>query len=269
MWSPDRPCWRIGVSARQLVRVRLRGLWPRRAVDHDSIACAAPVERVPWRDAVDGLAQWLAAETGRPPTVQVVLSASLLRWQLLPWRPELTHQSELAAFAQLRYAETFGKAAGEWQVMIALQPPGSATPACAVDAALVQALHAACARTGAQLDLVVPYFGHAVDHWRARLGAGTVWFGLIESDWLTLGLLRAGAWQSLRAQRLDGDWRAVLPGLMARMGVAAGGVPAAAKLFLAGTGAPPATSAELPFSWLCPSGLAGLGSDARRLALGV
>lgn len=269
MWSPDTPRWRIGLSARRLVRARTRGVWPRREIVCDSVACAPEADGAPWTGAVGALAQWLAGEGARGPSVQVVLSGSFLRWLLLEWRPELTRQHEVAAYAQLRFAETFGKAAAQWQVLHSVLPAGRAAPACAVDAALVQALRKVCNDAGARLELVAPYFGCAADHWRGALGRGTAWFGLLEPDWVSLGLLRDGAWRGLRAQRVEGDWRDVLSGLMGRMGVAAGLVEAPSSVYLAGACEPPAPSATMPFVWLRPGGAAGGAADARRLALGI
>lgn len=269
MWSPDRPRWRIGMSSHQLVRTRGRLGWLARDLVFDSVAVEPVSQDMPWRAAVDALARWLGAANTRPPLVQIVLSGSFLRWQLLDWRAELSGQQEMAAYAKLRFADTFGKPADAWQILHAMQPPGRPTPACAAEVALLQALQGACREAGARLDLVVPYFASAADHWRSKLGKGTTWFGLIEPDWLSLGLLHQGSWQALRAQRIDGDLHSVLPGLMTRMAVSAGGLRSPAQIYLAGASVSPASLADLPFEWLRPAGAAGAGTDARRLALGI
>jgi hypothetical protein len=205
----------------------------------------------------------------------VVLSGSLLRWQLLPWRPELLGAQEVAVYAKLRFAETFGPVADTWQVLHAPQAPGRAMPACAVDAALLTALQSLCRSAKVRLDAVVPYFSHAADHWRGTLGKGSTWFGLVEPQWLSLGLLHEGAWMALRSQRLDADWPKVLPGLMARMAVSTGGSGLPARTCLVGAGVPTAAItgmtgvAGLRFEWLQPAGPAGAGTDPRRIALGI
>jgi len=272
VWSPDRPHWHVGLSTHQVVRARRHGLWPGRAIVCDSVDCLPAAQEAPWQAALVALGQWLAALDTRPPVLRVVLSGSLLRWQLLPWRPELLRAQEMAVYARLRFAETFGPVADTWQVLHAPQAPGRAIPACAVDAALLSALQTLCRSAKVRLDAVVPYFSHAADHWRGTLGKGATWFGLVEPQWLSLGLLHGGAWMALRSQRLDADWPSVLPGLMARMAMSTDGPALPARTCLVGAGVPPAAMtgmAGLPFQWLQPPGPAGVGTDARRMALGI
>lgn len=271
MWSCKAPLWRIGLSERRLVRAAMIGTWPGREQTYDSLEWAPPENAEPWRGSVSALAQLLAAQGQgeRAPVVQVVLSGSFVRWQVLPWQSELSGLAELATYARLRFTETFGKIASNWDVLHAPQPPGKAVPACAVDTALVQALRTVCADAGARLDLVTPYFASAVDRWCPTLKGQVVWFAAIEPQCVSLGLLRNGDWLGLNTQRSDGNWPDLLPGMMARIGVVAGLVPASAPLYLAGTGPRPAASAALPFVWLMPRKIdAGLDSGAR-LALGV
>jgi hypothetical protein len=269
VWSPERPRWHVGMSTHQLVRTLHRGGRPGREIECDSVRCQPGAQDAPWQAAVAALGLWLAQARTRPPVVQIILSGGLLRWQLLPWRSELVGPQEVAAYAKLRFAETFGPLADTWQILHAPQPPGCPMPACAVDAALLQALRAVCQGAGARLHTVVPYFSSAADFWRAKLGRGSTWFGLIEPDWISLGLLHQGTWQALRGQRLDGDWRSALPGLMARVTLSAGERSMPARTFLAGACATPDGIHALPFEWLRPSGAAGSGVDARRLALGI
>jgi len=269
VWSPERPVWYVGLAAHQVVRVRSRGVWPLRTSDLDSISWTASAEDSLWHEAVQALAKWLNSESASRPIVRVMLSGSLVRWQMLPWRAELTRRQELVAYARLRYIETFGSDAEQWRLMLGLQAPGCATPACAVDETLMQSLQTVCREAGARLDRVVPYFGSAVDYWRKAWGNDTAWFGLIESDWLSLGLSRAGALQALRGQRLDGDWGMVLSGLMARMGVAAGDeASASAKVYLAGHRKPQIGDAEPPYAWLPAVDKGVETTGLRRLALG-
>lgn len=249
MWSPDT--LHAGLSAQRLVLAGTGAMRPGRMLSCDSLECA-PADAAPWQPAVAALAQRLAAQRGRRPALRVVLSGRFVRWQLLPWRAELTRPQEVAAFAQLRFRETYGKAAEEWRVLHAPQPPGRAVPACAVDAALLDALRKTSKEAGARLAAVTPYFASAFDRWRGNLKNGSAWFGLIEPDCLSLGLLREGGWIGLRAQRLGEDWREALPGLMAQIGIPAGADAAPAPLYLAGEGEAPAPAADLPFTWLRP-----------------
>lgn len=265
MWLPETV--RVGISARRLVVVQSGGPRPGATASVSFHRSASAAE--PWRPALAALADWLAGRgAATRPRLRIVLAGRFVRWQLLPWRAALTRPQELAAYATLRFRETHGKAVEDWQVLHAPQPPGKTVPACAVDAALLQALRGVGADSGARLVSVTPYFAAAFDRWRPMLKGKVVWFGLLEEDALSLGLLRAGDWVGLHTQRLDperGDWRAVLPAMLARIGIPAG-LDQAAPLYLAGAGAPPAPVDDLPFTWLRPR----LGSLAdARLALGV
>lgn len=224
----------------------------------------------PWRSAVDALAEFLADKGHRhPKPLRMVLAGRWVHWQLLPWREEITQPQEMAAYAGLRFRETFGAPAQGWQVLHVAQAPNAAIPGCAVDAKLVDALRTTCAGAGAKLSTVTPYFASAFDRWRGALKGNTVWFCLLESDCLSLGLLENKQWLALRSQRLDGDWRETLPGMIAQMGISAGLADAAVPLYLAGPQEPPAPVAGLPWVWLHPRLKTPLAAVGCRMALGV
>jgi hypothetical protein len=270
VWSPRVQTWHAGLSAQRLLLAKPAGVWPGRPAACHRIGCAPGVEGgEPWRPAVTALAQWLAENGGRKPALHIVLSGRFVRWQLLPWRAELSHPKELAAYASLRFRETFGKPAEDWQVLHSPQPPGMTVPACAVDAALLAALRSTCDTAGAGLVAVTPYFAAAFDRWRRVLGKKTLWFGLIEADCVSLGLLRNGHWLGLRSQRADADWREALPGMMAQLGVSAGLSEASPPLYLAGSGEPPAPVAGLAFTWLQPKAQAQRAMADCRMAWGI
>lgn len=250
----------VGLSARSLQLAVRRRPWLA-AASHD--LPLPPAQGEPWGPAVEALARLLAEERGTRRTLRVVLGGRFARWQLLPWRKELSRPGELAAYAQFRFREVYGQIAEGWRVLVAPQPPGCCVPACAVDAALLDALQAAVPAP-ARLAAVVPYYAAAFDCWRGRLKNGSVWFGVAEEDCLTLGLLRASGWLGLRAQRLEGDWRETLPGLMAQIGIAAH-VDPATPLFMAGAAMTAEQNAAAPFHWLAPASARAVP----RLALGV
>ena len=223
-----------------------------------------------WRPAVGAVAQ-LLADTGRryPKTLRIVLGGRWAHWQLLPWREDITQEQELAAYAALRFRETYGAPAQGWQVVHVAQAPNAATPSCAVDAKLVDALRSTCSGAGAKLTTITPYFASAFDRWRGALKGSTVWFCLLESDCLSLGLLQNKQWLALRSQRLDGDWRDTLPGMMAQMGIAAGIVDDPVPLYLAGPHDPPAPLDGLRLVWLPPKLITPPAAVGCRMALGV
>lgn len=249
-------------------------MWPGKTSGCDSVHCAEEAGPEPWRPAMAVLARLLSGRGEGKPALRIVLSGRFSRWQLLPWCAAVTRPDEQAAYAALHFRKTFGKATERWQIVHAPQPPGMTAPACAIDTALLQALHAICADAGAQLVAVTPYFASAFDHWRTALKGGkdkTAWFGLIEPDGLSLGLLREGNWIGLRSQICgEGDgWRDMLPGMMAQISIPAGFDEAAAPLYLAGSSEPTATAEDMPFTWLQPKVSAECGKVGARMALGI
>jgi hypothetical protein len=223
----------------------------------------------PWRAAVDALREWLSQQADKRVQLQVVLSGRFVRWQLLPWRSELSGRSETQAYAGVRFRETFGKLTDTWSILPVAMPPGKTAPACAVDQALITALEALCAEHGARLQLLTPYFASAFDTWRGQLPRNAAWFGTVEADTCTLGLLQGGNWTALQTQRVFGDWREVVPAMMAQFRLASGLDVSNAPLYLAGTLTPPVAKPDFSFSWLRPKHTAQAGMPDLRLAQGV
>jgi len=271
VWSLSAPVWQVALSAHQLAVAKPAALWPGKFVNFDTVEFAGGASSPlspPWQPAVAALAQWLATKAGKKPALRVVLSGRFVRWQLLSWRSEISRPEELAAYAALRFRETFGPVADEWQVMFSPQPPGKAVLACAVDSALLEALRTTCKDAGASLTTVSPYFAGAFDHWRHVVGNKTAWFGLIEPDCVSLGLLRDGDWLGLRTQRVNAHWRDALPGMMAQIGISSGVADATLPLYLVGEGVPPTASAGPAFTWLQPKALAQAATPGARMAMG-
>jgi len=246
------------------------------------VACAAagtPASTTVWRDAVDALVPCLAeAAEGKKRNVRVHLGGRLVRWQLLPWRPELHSHSEHAAFAAARFREVFGSAAEGWQLHAAKVPPGQATPAAAIDKELLAALQSgiAAAAPAVQLQSVAPYFSAAFDRWRHRLPRAACWFVTVEDDCISYGLLLHRQWQCLHSQRRQGDWRQQLPLWLTQAALAIDAAPRdplALPICIAGDMPnPPAAvpGAAWNFQWLARRPVRGLTAQSgQRLALGV
>lgn len=256
MWFADRSRVVVGLAAHQVVLLPVRKVWP--GPLHAPVVrdCAADGGTL-WHSAVAALTSALGQLSWRPRRVRVVLSERFVRWQLLPWRDGLGGASEYAAYARHHFQSTYGPAAENWLIQLALRPPGHAVPSCAIDAALLEALQAACASVGASVDAVVPHFVDAFDHYRRRISSGATAFGLIEEDGLSLAVLRGGQWLSLHTQRTDGDPRVALPGMLARASVEAAIPLLGLQLVLAGGDAAPVAPEGLQMTWLQPRQTAG------------
>jgi hypothetical protein len=73
----------------------------------------------------------------------------------------------------------------------------------------------------------------------------------------------------LQTQRVFGDWREVVPAMMAQIGLASGLDTGNAPLYLAGTLAPQVATPDFAYSWLRPKHTAQADQPDLRLAQGV
>jgi hypothetical protein len=223
---------------------------------------------------VDRLAQWLDGHKASAAAVQIVLSGRFARWQLLPWREELSAGDAFAAYAALRFRETYGKLAQDWTLLPAILAPGQTAPVAAVDTALLEALSSLCHSHRLRLQGITTYFPQAFDRWHQLLKGAGFWFSAVEPDVLTLGLVQQGQWVALQSQRHTGDWKTALQLLMEQMAWACDEAEAQLPLFLAGAVAAPGfthldhASGARPFTWLQPRQTAAQPSEGLRLALG-
>jgi len=276
VWSPERPVLHVALLDNRLVIARAAPFWTRRLPDVQTVAFEPQADTLApaWAPAVAALSTWLAQQQLVRARLHIVLSARFVRWQLLAWQPQLKRPDEWAAYASLRFRDTFGAAVEGWRLAHPDPMPGQAVPVSATDLALIDALQAMGAESGVQIAQVTPYFSAAFDRWRGRLGRASAWFGVVEPEHTTLCLLHRGAWHGLRSVRHTSTsaagWLAALPPLQAQMGVASGlSLEQELPLFLAGcTGAPP-SRADRDVTWLAPAGDRDAAPALHRMAWGV
>jgi hypothetical protein len=253
------PAWRgrMGLPAGQAVTLR-------------EIATANHAAETPlWQPALELAQALLKQQAPKGASLQVILGGRLVRWLVMEWDPALTRAEERLAVARLRFQQVYGTQALAWQVTLPLQAPGCATLACAVDKALIDALQETSRSMELRLKLVTPYFASAIDRYLPRERASDFWFGLVEPDHLTLGLVCQGQWRQLRSQRLQHSLQSTLQSTMTQMYLSAGLETAPARLLLAGQ--PPAANSPftLPCSWLPAGKVAAAQTAAQRMVWGV
>jgi hypothetical protein len=258
---------RVGLAERQVVFART-GVWGSvRASDCGLRDCLPCDGQPPWQSAVEALAAWLAQAAVRPRRIRVALSGRFVRWQLLPWSDAMTGPSEWQALARWRMRETYGPVADQWAIQYAVSRPGQAVCASAVDQGLIEALREACGAAGAVLQSVTPYFSSAYTHWQRRLDRGGAWFVVRESDYLSLGLWRAGQWLGVASSRVDSHWRVVLDRLMLQTALPVGIEHSALPLYLVAPAPGAGDAAPAQARSLLPAGNAS--ALAWRMAVGI
>jgi hypothetical protein len=274
VWFAEARTWRLGLSASRVVAAPPRGWFGRasfaqiRHIEVEPAAEAAPV----WMPAVDALASWLKVADGKR-VLRVNLASDLVRWLLIPWSSQLSSVEELQAYAQLQFRATFGEVAVGWRLGLPQPVPGQPLLVCAVDDALVLALQALEADSGARLVWVEPYVSAAFDHWRTRLGRRAAWLLVSEPEVLTLALIEGGQWRGLRQLRRSGtdplDPTQLRSAQAQLRSVWEGDTADEIPLWVIGDQDTSLGAADPGARWLQPAGALQGGSADSRLAWGI
>ena len=196
-------------AALELVR---RGLRPvARVSEHRSGETAAGE---PWRAPLAALAAALATMPRRT-RCRVVVSSAFARYALVPFSATLIDRRSNEALAEHVFRHTHGDQAGAWVFRVAPAAPGRRRLACALDAALVEAIRTTALASGVALEGVEPALTAAFNAARGDLPR-SCWFAETEPERIVLGLLIDGEWVHLAAERPSGDPQAALPRMLAR-----------------------------------------------------
>ncbi len=191
-----------------------RGWWPR--ASKPRVSTFTPSAGEPgWRAPVAALSDWLAQETPASADVEVIVSDCFARYVLIPWSGSVQKSSELAAMSRIHFEALFGTSASGWRIQLDCgdyQKPGIA---CAIDAALVDALQELFALHGLRRVSLQPHFMHSFNRWRSRIGDDAL-FVLVESGQCICASFTGGHWHSIRTIRLEENREAALSTLIER-----------------------------------------------------
>jgi hypothetical protein len=139
----------------------------------------------------------LTGAGARGAVVSVVLADELVRmWQVTP-PPACSRLSDLQAAAALRYRTLFGASLAGWKIVAdwdAVQP----FMAVAAPEALLSALEAIVREHDGHVVEVVPQFVAALNQWR-KLRRPGAWFGLLQSQVLTMALFDGASLSAIRS----------------------------------------------------------------------
>ena len=238
MWFAKTVALSAGLSANDLVLTPRDA--PRRLRLSDCVHIQhetphnADVDDAPWRPSVERLAQALTQWPSKDKRLQIHLSNRWVRWQLVPAQEHLASDEELESFVALHFLDVYGAASQNWRICHPVLVPGKSTPACAIDSALLDALQAACAASGTELESVQPYLSSAFDYWREKIREKVYWLAVVEPACVCLVYVANGAWRAVRTQRLLISHASQLAALTEKFAVAAGLAQSRVPLFLAG-----------------------------------
>lgn len=179
------------------------------------LATGSEAGRGAWQGALKVLATALAEHDSGHSTVTVILANNFVRYVLVP-RSGLLNQDQAAAVLRHCFDETFGEAAGSWELRVSDAPGMPLQAACGIDRELLDSLRALFPHRQRRLQSIQPRLMAVCNQHRAALGAGPAWLLLVEPGNLCLGLIAGGGLARLRSLRSGEDWATTLPALLAR-----------------------------------------------------
>lgn len=196
-----------------LARIDLFG---RPASQPETLALAALTEGAPvWQAWLTPLAQWLQGHPQQHFELRVLLSDRFVRYQHLPWRNGISGQRERQAWAGHRFREVYGELAGQWQIALSDDMPGSASMACAMDSELLDALRGIDKRV--RLLSVQPLFVAAYNRARHKCKGRQFWFVHVEPGRVCMALLKSGQSAAVRNEASNENWPQAVAGINRRM----------------------------------------------------
>jgi hypothetical protein len=167
-----------------------------------------------WDAALAPLAQELdAAALPAKTRVACVVPDRHARYLVVPWNAAMQSRAARQAFAAHCFAETYGELARDWVVRAAPGDYASPSLACAVDAALLDALGRLFAQRGLALVSVTPSLAHELAHAAGALPPGASWVVVAEAGAMTMLLVEDGRPLRVAVARAGPD---ELPSLLAR-----------------------------------------------------
>lgn len=168
----------------------------------------------PWRGAIDAMTE---AMQELPPRTRcrIITSSVFARYALVPFSPALARREANEALAAHVFRHVHAERAQSWRFRVAPAPAGFNRIACALDAALVDAIATTARSRRLMLAAVEPVLVAGFNAARARLPL-SFRFAAVEPERLVLGLSVAGQWRRIVTERCSGDVNAALARLLAR-----------------------------------------------------
>ena len=203
---------RVALTPSALAWARYGRGFARRGPETGVLPLPAQTDAPAWQPAIDALAQVL--DTAGRVQAAVVLSNHFTRYLVLPKNADITGASEWEEYARHRFALAHGPVVQGWSLRLSADVPKAPRVASGVDAALLAQLREMFARKHVPLASIQPYLMVSFNRFRARFEGKNAWFVSHEPGRLSLGLLRQGAWYSIRNRRAGADWQAELAGMI-------------------------------------------------------
>jgi len=170
----------------------------------------------PWQAALATLPKLQQSHAQRIANAIVVLSNHFVRYLLLDANDRISTREEWLEYASHRFEKTYGARARDWDIQVGEAGPAHPRLASAIDRALLEAIAAAFKNGRVRLRSIQPYLMTAFNQALPALPESSFWFVLQEPGRLLLGLIRDGAWRSVRSRQANGLWCGELAQIVGR-----------------------------------------------------
>lgn len=186
---------------------RRGGWWRKRYADRVTLPCDTGSDARGWQNALAVLQEALQQPRWQRTPLALTISDRLVRYQLLPWLPELGKPVERLGYARFHFRQVYGALADDWEIRVDEAMPGMPAVACATDQALLTDLSALTKATGVRIHGIYPNFAAVFNRVRSLLPTAPEEISilaLLDSGGLCLGVLEGTRWRALRQRSIMG-----------------------------------------------------------------
>lgn len=207
------PLWRdevrlhLGPQGASLARYR-RGLKPQLVLE--KVVVAAEGGAGDWSRSLSAARSELEAGEWRHANASVVVSDAWVRYAVVPWRHELTDDTERLAHGRLILRQAYGDEMAGWTMQLGQTVPGLAQLVCAIPTVLLADIRAALQQSALRMTSLQPRLVAAFNRWRSRMPESGGWFVAVDDGALAAARLDGEQWADVHCIRVDGDWIADL-----------------------------------------------------------
>lgn len=215
------PLWRdqlrIGIAPDRLILVRIgKGLRPK-ITEKQVVKCAPQSDRH-WESPLDLLAKCLTEPKWQNATASVIVSNHFVRYQIVPWSPDITGELEQTAFVKHCFTKVYGETTNNWALSYCESPAGSPGIASAIDQSLLDGLKKSALQGKLRLHSVQPFLMPAFNQNRQLFKEDSAWLVILEKEKFCISLFHEQKWQSINTKLIEkDDWATELPFLLDRL----------------------------------------------------
>ncbi len=194
------PLWRnrlsIAISPERISLLKLgRGLKPKLLGSLDEAISVSG--QAPWQAVLERLDELLADPQWQAAEADIVLSSRLVQYATVKLNGALKSYPEQEGFARHVLTQTYGPAAGQWELRIQRGKENTPWLVSAVDQGLLQGLRRICANRKLRLRSLTPHLMLAFNRFRKTLAADPAWLVLSEPGHALFVLLNKGEFAAI------------------------------------------------------------------------